>query len=247
MLRWALFTLLAMVGLLAGIAGAQEEVLRLSLRRDWGLGLGSQIQGLFTLSVAGAENITSVRYELDGAEIGAVTQPPFNFQFNTDRYPPGKHSLSAVARTSDGRELKSDTITVQFISAESAGQVVQRVMIPILAVVVLVTLLSAIGPLVLGRGQRRLEPGAPRNYGWAGGAICPKCGRPFGLSLLGLNLATRKLARCPYCGKWSLVSRASREALAAAEAAEQKASRPATPEISPEEKLRRQIHESRYE
>jgi hypothetical protein len=64
---------------------------------------------------------------------------------------------------------------------------------------------------------------------------------------LGLNLVTRKLERCPYCGKWSLVSRASREALAAAEAAEAEASKPAIPEPSPEEKLRQQLEESRYQ
>ncbi len=250
MLRWALFTVVMLLvtgGVLTGVARAQGDELRLSLRRDWGLGLGSQIQGLFTLSITGAPDITSVRYELDGAEIGTVTQPPFKFQFNTDRYPPGSHTLRAVARTSDGRELKSNTITVQFVSAEAAGQVLQRVMIPLLAVSVIVTLLSAVGPLVLGRGPRRLEPGAPRNYGLAGGAICPKCRRPFALSLFSLNLVTRKLARCPYCGTWSLVSLASREALAAAEAAEREASRPAGLEISPEEKLRRQIDESRYE
>jgi hypothetical protein len=38
-----------------------------------------------------------------------------------------------------------------------------------------------------------------------------------------------------------------REALAAAEAAEIEASHPAVPDLSPEEKLRRQIEESRYQ
>jgi hypothetical protein len=60
-------------------------------------------------------------------------------------------------------------------------------------------------------------------------------------------LLVGKLERCPYCGKWSVVAAASREALAAAQAAEVAASKPAVPGPSPDEELRRQIEESRYQ
>jgi len=233
--------------MLAGSAWAQEGDIRLSLRKDWGFSLGGQIQGLFTLSVTGGQDITSVSFELDSNELAAVAQPPFTLQFSTDKYPGGRHTFSALGRTSDGREFKSNIINVEFVSAESGWRTTQRIMIPLLAVVGLVIILTTAGQLVLGRGQRHLEPGTPRNYGIRGGAICPKCGRPFALSFFSLNLVARKLERCPYCGKWSLVRPASREALAAAEAAEFEASRPAVPEPSPEEKLRRQIEESRYQ
>jgi DNA-directed RNA polymerase subunit RPC12/RpoP len=231
----------------AGSAWAQESDIRLSLRKDWGFSLGGQIQGLFTLSAAGTQDITSVSFELDGKELAVVTRPPFALQFSTDKYPSGRHTFSAVGRTSDGRVFKSNIINVEFVSAEAGWQTTQRIMIPLLAIVGLVIILATAGQLVLGSGQRHLEPGTPRNYGIRGGAICPKCGRPFVLSFFSLNLVTRKFERCPYCGKWSLVRPASREALAAAEAAEVEASRPAVPEPSPEEKLRRQIEESRYQ
>jgi hypothetical protein len=234
---------------LVGSAGAQGDELRLSLRRDFGYGgPGNQIQGLFTASVSGVSNISSVSFELDGKEMASVSQPPFKYQFNTDGYPNGVHVLSAIAYTSDGRTLKSNTITADFISAKASQQATQHIMIPLLALVGLIIVLSTVGPLVLsGRKKRHFEPGEPRNYGAAGGTICPKCGRPFALSFLSLHLWSRKLERCPYCGKWGLVSRATPEALAAAEAAEVEASKPVVAELSPEEKLRRQIEESKYQ
>jgi len=248
-LRLALVVLIA-AGFVLGPprpARAQDGELRLSFSKVWGFSGGGRVQGLFNLSGRGPQDIASVRFELDGKEIATLTQPPFNLQLNTDKYPNGRHTLSATGRTSDGRTLRSNTITAEFVSAEAGWQVAQRIMIPLLAVLGLIVVLSIVGQLALGQGRRRLEPGAPRNYGLAGGAICPKCRRPFALSFFSPHLVTRRLGRCPYCGKWSLVPQASREALAAAEAAEVKASEPTVPEASPEERLRQQIEESRYQ
>jgi hypothetical protein len=67
---------------------------------------------------------------------------------------------------------------------------------------------------------------------------------------------TGKLARCPHCGQWQVAGLAGREALAAAEARLQandtngedtSGLSPAPLSLSPEERLRRQIEESRYE
>jgi len=228
-------------------AWAQDSELRLSLSKDWGFSAGGQIQGLFTLSASGPQDMASVQFELDGAEIATVTQAPFKWQVNTDKYPIGRHTISAAGRTPDGSTLRSNTIRVEFVSAEAGWQVTQRIMIPLFAVVAVIIILSTVGQLVLGRGRRRPEPGAPRHYGPAGGAICRKCGRPFALSLFSLHLITRRLERCPYCSKWSWVARATSAALAAAEAAEIEASRPAVPGTSLEDKLRQQIEESRYQ
>jgi hypothetical protein len=232
---------------LAGLAWAQDSELRLSLSKDWGFSAGGQVQGLFTLSASGPQDMVSVQFELDGAEIAAVTQAPFKWQFDTDKYPTGRHMLSAAGRMPDGSTLRSDTIRVEFVSAEAGWQVTQRIMLPIFAVVAVILILSTVGQLALGRSRRRPEPGAPRHYNPVGGAICQKCGRPFALSLFSLHLITRRLERCPYCGKWSWVARTTPEALAAAEAAEIESSRPAVPETSPEDKLRQQIEESRYQ
>jgi len=240
-------TVLAIGLSLAGPVGAQDEV-RLSLSKVWGFSMGGQVQGLMHLSVSGPQDITSVRFELDSEEIATVTQPPFALQFSTDKYPRGRHRLSATVQTSGGRTLQSNTISVEFVSAEEGWQVAQRIMIPLLVIVIVVILVSTVGQFLLsGHGTQRLEPGVPRHYGLAGGAICPKCERPFARHVFSPNLLVGKLERCPYCGKWSVVPQASREALAAAEAAEAEASKPTVPEASPEEKLRRQLEESQYQ
>jgi len=250
LIRIRAIALLVLIGLMARAVPvwAQEGEVRLSVSKTWGFALGSQVQGLFTLSVKGAQDIESVTFELDGSEIATVTQPPFTLRFNTDKYPRGWHALSATVRTSGGRTLKSNTVTVEFVSTEQGWQVTQRIMVPLLSLVILIVVISTVGQFLLSdRDKHRLKPGVPRSYGIAGGAICPRCGRPFALSLLSLNLVTRKLARCPYCGGWSAVRRASPEALAAAEAAEAAASGPAIPELDSAEKLCRLIEESRYE
>ena len=75
----------------------------------------------------------------------------------------------------------------------------------------------------LSRNKPRtvLPLGTQREYGFAGGAVCPNCHRPVVLSLLGLKLGFGvKLVRCEFCGKWSLMHRASQNELRAAEAAE---------------------------
>jgi hypothetical protein len=240
-------TILALlVGLaLTGPVAAQGEV-RLSMSKAWGYSLGGQVQGLMNLSVSGPQDTASVHFEMDGNELAAATQPPFSIQFSTDKYPAGQHKLSATVRTAGGQTLQSNVLGVEFVSAEQGWQSTQRIIIPILGLVVAVMLIS-FGSQFLQRGpSQRVEPGAPRHYGAAGGAICPKCGRPFVRHLFGLNLLTGKLEKCPYCGKWSVVSAASPAALAAAEAAEREANQPTVPEASPEEKLLKQIEESRY-
>jgi hypothetical protein len=189
-----------------------------------------------------------VQFELDGQEITTVTKSPFSIQFNTDKYPRGWHKFSATVQTSSERTLTSNTISAEFVSAEQGWQVAQRIIVPLAVIVVLAMLISTGGQFLLsGRGKQRPEPGAPRHYGIEGGAICPGCGRPFARHFLSPNLLVGKLERCPYCGKWSVVAAASPEALAAAQAAEIEASKPAVPEPNPEEELRRQIEESRYQ
>ncbi len=72
-----------------------------------------------------------------------------------------------------------------------------------------------------GKSGTEIPPGTPRNYSLTGGAICPKCHRPFRLDFLAFKLGFgTKFARCEFCGKWSLVKRLSTDELRAAEQAE---------------------------
>ncbi len=225
----------------------QEDQLHIRLRRNWGFSSGTgKIQGTFTIIASGPDDISRVVFYIDDQVLAEVTEEPFNIQFNTDNYTLGPHRLYALGYTHGGKELSSNILQVEFVSSEEGWQVVMKIIILLVVIVGLAFLV----PLIFTRGKvEQMPPGAPRNYGHYGGAICPKCERPFSRHIYGLNLGLHKYDRCPYCGKWSLVRRASREELEAAEMAEIKAAQEGVfePEKSEEEELRKDIEDSRFE
>ncbi len=118
----------------------------------------------------------------------------------------------------------------------------------LLAVIVLIVLIFRVGPVFFSGTRRKMDrvPGALRDYGIIGGAVCPKCGHPFSLTLLSLKFGFgTRLARCEACGKWSIVRRASPDELFAAELAKAQPSQPIR-EKSEEEKLKDLVDQSRF-
>jgi len=119
------------------------------------------------------------------------------------------------------------------------------------AIIVLVVFAIRLAPLVFSRNRphTHLPLGAPRDYGLAGGAVCPRCHRPspFGLLTLNVGLGT-KVARCPFCGKWSVVHRLSLAELRAAEAAELAEAQAGQPVFhkSEAEKTKEALDDSRF-
>lgn len=245
--------LISVVIVLVGVTSAEaqaEDGLILRLARNFGYSSGGgDIQGNFTVSVSGPEDLTRVIFYIDGEVMAEVTTPPFIYKFSTGNYPDGIHTLSAVGYTASGAELRSNETRRRFLSAEEAGQNTLKFILPLLGVVFGIMLLSYLFPALLGRGKKQTLPlGAPRNYGILGGAICPKCGRPFGMHIWGLNMMVGKFDRCPYCGKWSIVRRASPQALHEAELAElANANEIQIPTPSPEEDLKKELEDSRYQ
>ncbi len=239
-LLWIL-GLMVWVGLVAG-AAAQESELTLYVRRNFGYGGGSQIQGNFRLEVDGPADLVAVTYRVDDAVVATATEPPFRVDFETDAYPHGWHELVAIAQTSDGRTLTSNTRRFEFVSAEegwqAAGQMGGTILLGVGGVIAVVFGLQF---WLVGRDKKA----GRRGYGLMGGAVCPKCGKPFGIHIWGLNALGGKFDRCDHCGKWSLVRRASPAALAAEEAADAPATQTAGPEAS-EERERRRLDDTRY-
>jgi DNA-directed RNA polymerase subunit RPC12/RpoP len=244
--------MLGIAAVMASSASAQQgTTLSLNLSRTFGYSSGTgKIQGQFKVNASGPANLQRVVFYIDNQQIGEATQSPFSFSFNTGEYSPAQHSLSAIGYTSDGQELHSNTITAQFITSEQAGKNSLGIILPILAVVLIAVLASAVIPMLSSRGKTAsLPPGARRNYGVMGGTICPKCGRPFSIQFLGINLPMGKLNRCPYCGKWSIVRRRSMDDLQAAEQAEldQSSGEAIASPLSEEEKLRKELDNSKYQ
>ena len=234
---------------------AQGEELNISVNKQFGYNMGSQIQGTFKIRVRGSEDLATVTFLLDGETLGKATTAPFELSFKTGEYTPGWHEISATGTTSGGQSLTSRTLRFQFVSAEDAGKGAVKLIVPVLVLVVVAILATGIFPMLGGRktpvpyDPTSYTPDQPRSYGALGGVVCPKCGRPFGMHWWGFNISfVGKFDRCPHCGKWSLVRRAGREELMAAEAAEYAAHTASSlhPAPSAEEKLREQLDDSRF-
>lgn len=227
-------------------AFAQTGQLTLIMSRDWGYGgLNGDIEGLFSMRVNGPVDLRRVDFYIDNSQIGEVVQAPFNLLFNTDNYPLGIHRLYAIGYSTSGQKYSSNVVNGNFVPKQSS----LKIILPIIGIVVVVMLLSALVPVFANRGKRANIPlGAERKYGSGGGGICPKCNRPFALPLFSPHLGFSKLAFCPFCGKWSLVKVESINQLREAEKAELNSTKPDNEsEGSDEEKLSKEIDDSKYQ
>nr|MBC7245051.1 Ig-like domain-containing protein [Chloroflexota bacterium] len=249
-LQLLLICALAVLLPMAKAAQAEQPQLILRLQRDFGYGGFGEIEGSFSLSASGPSDLERVIFYLDDTSIAEVTQPPFQWKFHTSNFPPGMHTMSAVGYTRDGQEWHSNVLRAKFLTSAEAQRAMVRLLIPLLGAILGMMALSAAATYLLSGGRRRAKPsGIPRSYGLLGGAICPKCRRPYARHWWALNMGLfTKLDRCPHCGKWALVRIASKEELAAAEATslEQVAADKPYPSLSEEERLRRELEESRF-
>ena len=226
-------------------AAAQGPELSLRLSRDWGYGgPNGDIQGAFSFHVKGPENLTAVEFYIDNTLVGRVTEPPWKLRFDTDDYPLGTHKLYAIGVTNDGQTLKSNVLVRNFVPASAAWDFILKFVVP------LIFLAFAIPALIYWIDKKR-NPEKYSGYGGAfGGAVCPKCGCPFPRHWWGLNFGRKKYDRCPHCGKWSLVGRASEEELkASAIACGLESPGEGQSAVSPEDQaaaLKKRLEESRY-
>jgi len=202
------------------VFGQDESPYSISIRRDFGFGNGADIQGRMTISVKGDEStIAKVIFLLDDKEMATVTSAPFKHSFSTDQYSAATHQISAKVVTVAGVSYPTRVLTYRFLSANEVGDGMKKILIPI----GIITLLGMGVPALLqstSQKKRQQHPGEPVNYGYSGGAICPKCGYPFARSFLSPHVGSLKFERCPSCKKWSMVGRASLEDLREAEQAE---------------------------
>ncbi len=244
------------VGLLLGLTAltvsAQTNQLQLGLSRDFGYGgFSGDIQGLFTIRINNPpQNLAGVDFFIDSTLMGEDTQAPFSLQFNTDSYPLGTHNLSATGYLNDGTQVSSNIIQRQFVPASAATGTVLKIILPIVGLLVVIAVLAIGLPLILNKGKLSAMPlGTQRKYGIGGGAICPKCGRPFPLRLWFINLGMSKIDRCPYCGRFGFVRPRSLAELRAAEQAEVTQAKPGEviAEESEAEKLKKELDDSRFQ
>ncbi len=95
-------------------------------------------RGLFSLKIKDPPaDLGKVVFFIDSTSMGEDTEAPYNLQFNTDSYPLGLHSLSAVGYTTDGNELNSNIIRVEFVPAGTGMGSVVKIIVPIVVFMVI--------------------------------------------------------------------------------------------------------------
>ncbi len=221
---------------------AQSDQLVLKIKRDFGYGgFDNQIEGLFTVSAEGPDDLVQVDFYIDGAPMASVKQAPFSFQFSTGSYAPGEHHLTARGTRADGSQLQSNEVVRVFLTKAESDRAVVGFVVPLLAGIAVLVVVGVLFMVLTGR-----RASFNGSYGILGGTVCPKCGLPYSLQFLAPRFGFSRLQRCPHCGKWALVHRAKPEELAAAEA-RWRGDQPAATDEAEDERTRRQIDDSRYD
>lgn len=242
--------LFLLISIIPGRAQTVEPVLKIRLSRTMGFDSGTgRIQGAFKIKASGPSDLSTVNFYIDDSLMGEVNQAPFELSFNTDNYALGIHTITATGVTSSGQQLNSNTIQAEFISGSQGFSSMISIIGPIVIFILVAIVIAVFIPMLFTRGKTtKLPMGSPRNYAPLGGTICPKCGRPFGIHIYGLNIVVGKLDRCSYCGKWSIVHRVSPQMLHEAEQAELSSNQLVQYQErqSEEDDLRKQIEDSRY-
>ena len=249
MMKKTLALLIICVFLFPTAALAQEEPpsITLILTRDFGYGgFGGDIQGTFSMKVSGPDDLVEVQFYIDDILIGTDTESPFRLQFHTDSFEPGNHKMSAIGILSDGSEVHSNEFIRFFLSGEDAMGNTLGVLIPLLAVIIGISVIGVVAPMLFGKKGKQRPIG---EYGTAGGAVCPRCQLPYSRHFLGINLGLGKLERCPHCGKWAIVRRATPNELVEAEARLRLDREEGIKDIpkDEEESLRQALEDSRFD
>lgn len=205
---------------------AQDEEFRVRVRKEFGYGWANEIQGRFSISLDGDETIVQqATFFIDDQILGSVSDAPFKYQFQTEDFAPGSHRLSAEVQLKDGSTQATNAVVYEFLASGKANQQVTKLLLfiggVILGVFVIGTIIQSMA--TKKKGKANPSQGTPRNYGFLGGTICPRCGRPFSRHIFGVNLVVGRLDRCENCGKWVMTTRATPSALRAAEEAEREA------------------------
>lgn len=229
--------LLLAVSFSPALAQNGEADWSLNLRRDWGYGMGSDIQGKMTLSLSGdLSNVSRVLYFFNNDMVSEQTREPFRFSFNTDEFVSGLNTIHAEVHTIDGKVSSLSPLVYNFLSSDQASNAAIKMIGSIVGITLLV---SALSFFISSRNRGQNKNG----IGHLGLAVCKQCDRTFPRSFFGLNMVAGKFERCPHCGKWQITRRASPEQIARADQPFQNGDNP-NPEALNEE--RDELDDSRF-
>lgn len=226
-----------------------QSALTLRVNKDFGYNSGGDIRGTFTLSASGPDDLAWVVFLLDGQEIGRADAAPFELQIHTDSYPAGEHTLQARGQLAGGSTVETLERQFRFVTRDEEASGMQKILVPLLGGIALVTILGFALQFLSARNRPASPVDASGGFAYRGGwgAICPHCHLPTNIHFLSINLGfMTKLDRCDNCGKWGLMRVRNQGDMDAYIHTLQKAGKAQVQPESDEEKLRRQLDDSRY-
>ena len=227
---------------------AQGNDYTVHLRRDFGYGGGVNIRGKFTISLVGQEDeVQAVTFVIDNTPMITVQEAPFKYQFHTDDYGFDLHILSAEVVLKNGRTEVTPSLQCNFVSPEEEREQIVNILLIVGGVIVLAFVIFALiqGIFFKDRARHGKKVVLGQNYGFLGGAVCPKCGAPFSRHIWGVKLIVGRLDRCDFCGKWVMTTRATQEALREAEEAKL-AGQEETQTVTSIKETKDQLDQTRY-
>lgn len=240
--------LAALLALAARPALAQSA-LTLHVNKDFGYNAGGDIRGTFTLTADGPADLAAVVFLLDGREIGRAEAAPFSLKINTDDYAPGDHILQARGQLSSGSAVDSQERTFRFLNKDEEAAGMRNILFPLLGLVAVITVAGFAIQIFMARGKQPGGAGAGGSFSYRSGygAVCPRCQLPTQVHPISINLGfMTKFDRCDNCGKWSLMRVRSPKDMQAYISTLQAQGQARVQPESEEEKLRRQLDDSKY-
>ncbi|MHA1909023.1 MAG: hypothetical protein ACW98Y_17110 [Candidatus Thorarchaeota archaeon] len=144
------FLLIATIAVSTTHVSAQDT-LTFSLSRDFGTGLGSSIEGTFSIHGSGPEVIIGLIVYFNGVEVHQVSGNTIDWQFNTADYPAGETNITLYGWDDQGETyVASQHVTILSSTVGTA------ITIGIIALVVVLIVFRYV-PRFLGSGKKGLK------------------------------------------------------------------------------------------
>lgn len=92
-----------------------EEVLSLGISKNVGLDIGDKIEGDFTITGSGLDNILNLTLLFNGTQVAFESDNQLTFRFDTKDYPLGLMNITLIGEDNEGMVYKK-TIFKEFVS-----------------------------------------------------------------------------------------------------------------------------------
>ena len=127
-----------------------QGTLEFSMSRDFGTGLGTSIEGLFTIHGSGPAEVIGISILFNDVEVHSVDSNTVDWQFNTNDYPPGETNITLYGWDTDDGTYTA-TVIRNFLLPDTSNLFT----FGIIAFVVVVVVLSFFSKL---RGSKKSRP-----------------------------------------------------------------------------------------